>query len=543
MTPVLVGWWIAQHPRRAPEFQQLTFLRGRIGGARFAGESIVYSQAQAGAPLGVWLTPPDGQEPRFLGYPKADVLAARSNELALSIGRRFTGGERFVGTLAIVPVSGGVPREVLENVEDGDWDPPGVEFAVARSAGFLSGSELQYPIGHKIYGTAGGSIHSPRISRDGQRVAFLEDLAGVGIGGRVVVATREGQSKVLTAVWTTARGLAWSPRGDEVWFTASAKGSNQALRAVDLEGHARLVFEAPGSLSLWDTAPDGRVLLTRDYRSMAIVGVPPGESSEKDLSWFDTPGLASLSQDGQMLLFGDRFGIYLRRTNGEPAKRVLSSLGAFAGAWADDLSPDGSLVLATTALTDRLILVPTGPGNPRLLPNHQIASYSGARFFPDSRRILFNGREAGEAKLRSYVTDLSGSPPRPLSPPDTDTIALSISPDSRLAAAIGDRQGITLWPLDGGKERRVPNTFPEERPVAWTEDGSALWVFKRNELPAHIVRIDIASGKRYEAKKLVPPDVAGVYSIQEFQITPRGHAYFYGFHRILSELYVARELR
>jgi hypothetical protein len=44
-------------------------------------------------------------------------------------------------------------------------------------------------------------------------------------------------------------------------------------------------------------------------------------------------------------------------------------------------------------------------------------------------------------------------------------------------------------------------------------------------------------------KKISPADVAGVYSIGDFYITPSGHAYFYSFERVLSQLYVARHLR
>jgi hypothetical protein len=41
----------------------------------------------------------------------------------------------------------------------------------------------------------------------------------------------------------------------------------------------------------------------------------------------------------------------------------------------------------------------------------------------------------------------------------------------------------------------------------------------------------------------VPSDRAGVDSITEFAITRDGSAYFYGYTRLLSQLYVARGLR
>ena len=251
--------WVARGSlaaRSEPVYQQLTFDRGRIGGARFARAeaAIVYSQALGVAVPEVRLVMSGSPESRPLGHREADVLATRPGELALSIHRRYIGGERFSGTLATVPLNGGTPKELMLDVEDGDWDPSGTDFAVARSTGFGSDSWLEYPAGTRLY-KASGSIHSVRVSPDGQRVAFVEDPAGLGTGGFVRVAHRDGTSKVLTRKWVSARGLAWSPRGDEVWFTAAEARANRALRAVDLKGKERLVAESPGSLTLWDAPP------------------------------------------------------------------------------------------------------------------------------------------------------------------------------------------------------------------------------------------------------------------------------------------------
>jgi len=521
-------------PRSTPSFQRLTFNRGRISGARFGPAAVVYSQAIGGGAPEVQLTLAGSPESRPLGYTGTDILAARSGELALSTRRRFAGGERFVGTLAVAPMGGGAPRELLEDVEDADWDPSGVNLAVARSKGIGTASHLEYPIGRTLH-EAAGSVQSPRVSRDGRRVAFVEDPAGVGIGGRVVVVDDAGGLKVLTRDWASARGLAWSARGDEVWFTAAEDGDQRALRAVDLKGRDRVVLRVPGSLTLWDVDPDGRVLLTRDDERMSLVGVPPGASAERDLSWFDTAGLACLSRDGHLLLFGDRFGAYLRRTDGSPPVKL-----GLKDAYVDDLSPDGRLVLATTASGNQLILLPTGPGEQRLLPTHGMESYHGARWLPDGRRILFNARER-HRKQRSYVMDVSSGSPQALTP--EDTWALSVSSDGTLAAAIGTEDGISLWPIGGGPPRRVPGAEPRDRPVAWSSDGRSLWIFRRGEIPTHIDRLEIATGRRQLWKRLVPPDPAGVYSIDEFQITPSGHAYFYNYRRVLSELYVVQGLR
>jgi dipeptidyl aminopeptidase/acylaminoacyl peptidase len=235
------------------------------------------------------------------------------------------------------------------------------------------------------------------------------------------------------------------------------------------------------------------------------------------------------------LLFGDRFGIYLRATDGSPPIH----LGLKDG-FADDLSPDGKTVLATTQSGRQLLLVPTGAGKPQPVPAHGIESYSGARWFPDGRRILFNGRERGR-DLRSYIQDVKDGPPRPLTPENIR--ALSTSPDGEWAAAIGPSEAISLWPVAGGPPRPVQGSRPGERPVTWSADGRSLWLFRRGEVPAHVFRLDISTGRRQLWKTIVPADTAGVYSITQFWITPSAHAYFYSYTRLLSQLYLVRGLK
>jgi Tol biopolymer transport system component len=524
-------------PASTATFEQLTFARGRIGGARFAsdGQAVVYSQARTGPAPEVWrIDLADSPASRALGFPAGDVLAARAGGLALALRRRFVLGERFVGTLALAPVGGGSPHEVTENVEDADWDPSGAQLAVARSAGDAGGqSWIEY--GGRTLHKTGGSIRFVRVSRDGQHIAFLEDSTGRGSSGVVSVVDLNGQVTKLTDDWPSVRGLAWSTAGDEIWFTAGEVGVNRLLRAVNLRRQQRLVLQSPGSLTLWDIARDGRVLLTRDEEQRAVVGVPPGETSEREFSWFDNSALADLSDDGRWLLFRDRFGVYLRSTDGSPA----IDLG-LKDAFADELSPDGKTILATSQGGRQLLLVPRGAGDPKPLPTHGISGYSGAYWFPDGQRILFSGRETGH-NLRSYVQDIEGGPPRPLTAENTR--ALSISPDGEWAAAIGPEQAISLWPVAGGLSRPVRGSEPGDRPISWSADSKSLWLFRRGEVPAHVFRLNVDTGKRQLWKTLMPSDATGVYSIIEFRTTPTGHSYFYSYTRLLSQLYLVHGLR
>jgi len=532
----LLAWHATHRPSRAT-FQQLTFKHGRIASARFApdAQTIVYSEARAGEPLEVWFKLTGSPESRALGYAGADVLGiSRPGEVLLSLRPRYVGGERFSGTLARAPLAGdAAPREIVEDVEGADWDAEGARLAVVYSRGQGTPTRLDYPMGRTIYKT-NGSIRCPRISPDGQSVVFLEDAAGLGVEGSVRLVDLSGSGKALTKVWRDAQGLTWSPRGDAIWFTAGDGDSHRVLREVSVAGPQRVVAEVPGTLTVRDAARDGRVLVTQDDERISFFCAPPGEDHEVNLSWFDLSGVADLSADGRMVLSADRGGVYTRGTDGSPAVR----LGLPEG-YGDALSPDLKWALCTTRTTDQLVLLPIGAGEPRPLPQYGIASYAGALWFPDGERILFNGRERDHG-LRSYVMDLKGGTPRALTP--ENTWALSISRDGSTLAAISRGEGVSLWPVDGGAPQRVPGSRPGDRPVAWSPDARWLWLFRRNEVPARIERLEIATGRRQLWKTLVPAD-PGVYSLINFNITPTGSAYCYSYRRRLSDLYLIEGLR
>jgi hypothetical protein len=89
----------------------------------------------------------------------------------------------------------------------------------------------------------------------------------------------------------------------------------------------------------------------------------------------------------------------------------------------------------------------------------------------------------------------------------------------------------------------VKGSTDGDRPVAWSEDGRALWVYRRGAMPGQVYKLDIATGNRQPMMKLMPPDPAGVHLITEFATTPSGHAYAYTYTRQSSHLYLATGIK
>ena len=531
-TAALLLW-----PQPIATFEQVTFRRGRIGGARFTpdGRSVFYSEARQGNALEVWRYNL-GESPAStpVGYPAgSDVLAVHAGDVALALNRQFVLGERFVGTLAVAPMTGGAPHEKVEAVDDADWDPVTGQLVVARMLPGR-GSQIEFPLGTILY-TSAGAIRFLRVAPDGQRVAFLEDPSSRGISGTVTIVARDGTATKLTPSWASVRGLAWAPSGREIWFAAGPR-SKRALWAVTMSGKQRLLYDSPGSVTLWDIAADGRVLLSRDEDRRAIVVKAPDEAVERDLSWFDDSGVADISEDGRLIVMRDRGGLYLRGTDGSLPVNLLKE------GFADDISKDNETILAT--VNDALMVVPRGVGQPRELPKHNITGYHGARLLPDGRHVLFTGTVQKEDPGRSYVQAIDGgSPPRPITQPAF--WGQAVSPNGSQVAATSDGQPVSLWPVDGSGSKPVfvKGSEKDDRPVAWSDDGRSLWLFSRNDVPGPVYRLDIATGRREQWKMLIPPDASGVYAITEFTIAPSGRAYAYTYVRSLSQLYLAHGIR
>src|SRR6266508_3895523 len=134
-------------PASQPAFRQVTFRRGTVYGARFApdGRTIVYSAAWDGKPAELYATQADSPESRPLGLPSATLVGvSSSSELAVLLRRRFLLGFESAGTLARVPLNGGAPRELADDVTDADWSPDGHEPSRPK---YLAARAIEQPFG------------------------------------------------------------------------------------------------------------------------------------------------------------------------------------------------------------------------------------------------------------------------------------------------------------------------------------------------------------------------------------------------------------
>lgn len=546
----LTAVFIVQNGRTGsqPTFRQLTFRHGSLRGARLAadGRTVAYSAGWIGTPPQVYVIRPESPQSGSIGLVNSGVFSLSSQgELAIALGCRLNWGE-CTGTLAHVPITGGTPRELVRDVNGADWSPDGRNMAVVSFAG--GRYRLEYPTGTLLYEPPGWITYA-RISPLGDRVAFLDHPRLGDIGGSVVLIDAAGKRTTLSSDWKSLQGLAWSSTGDEIWFTGSrtGKGGSSALHAVSVTGRERTVFSSPGTLKLNDISRDGQVLLTRGTTRGGIMALGAGGTTDRELSWFDYSTVGDLSADGKTLLFyewgegvGAKSTIFLRTTDGGDAVRLGEGRPLA-------LSRDGQWTIAVQDDSSaQLVLLPTRTGDVRRMARGPIAEYlDWAAWSPDGRRIYFAARDASDVR-RTYVQDVDGGEPRPVTP--DGFVGLLLSPDGRMLATV-DRYGeYYLCPVDGRADPQPLGGYVDgDTLLQWAADGKSLFIRESGNLVLRIHRLDLSTGAREFWRELVPPDPAVLIDIGsdpgQVRITPDGRSYAYTYWTFEGELYVARGLK
>jgi dipeptidyl aminopeptidase/acylaminoacyl peptidase len=230
--------------------------------------------------------------------------------------------------------------------------------------------------------------------------------------------------------------------------------------------------------------------------------------------------------------------VYIRKTDGSAAVRLGEGRPLA-------LSPDGSTVLASVeppGSLPHLVLLPTGTGEAKSLPNERFVGFDAGQWLPDGKRVVFSANEK-DRPPRVYVRDLQAGKESPITP---DGVALeaatkTVSPDGRSVVAFSDNGKASVFPIDRGDPRPVAGLNPGDRVVQWTSDGRFLYVVRREEMPVKVWLLDPTTGDRRLFKEIVPAEPTN--SVWYFLITPDGQSYLCNFQRAFSNLYLVEGLR
>jgi len=469
---------------------------------------------------------------------------SKDGNLAVLVDHHVIVALMEAGTLATAPLSGGAPRQLLQDVTGADWSPDGRELAVTHFDPARRRWSLEYPIGTTLYDTSNW-LERPRVSRDGTRIVVLEHERPGDNRGFAAIVTVSGDHRVVTPEYTEIVRCAWSPAGDEVWFSADSTGSRPEMLAVNESGAIRHVLNIPGAVVLEDVKEDGRLLLQTQSLKGRMLARKAGEASDVELTWMDDQYLGDITQDGNTVLFteqgqggGPSYSTFIRSTDGaHPALRVGEGNGI-------RISPDRKYVLIVPAIPRKtLSIAPLGAGaTTEITFDLETAQVAGARWFSDGNRLILTGNEAGRPRRAFEYTILSKTL-RPITP---EGLAGSLmSPDERLLIVNDLENRRFLWRTDGTVSPLTPAIGAADFVLGWATDNRSVFIVgpdtgaRRRE----IFRVDTVSGRKVSIAVYGPLDVVGVGSLFPPVISADGRTYVYRYFQTFSDLFVSEVRR
>lgn len=289
-------------PGSGAQFREVTYRRGTLGNARFTpdGQNITYTAAWERSTPELYTVATNAVGGRTLDLTNIRLLAiSKSGELVVLLDAREIAALITPGNLARTSNSGGAPKPEIENVLDADFTPEGSALAIIRYVPDQQLCQVEFPIGKILHRNT--AVDDLRLSPNGKYLAFITHHDASDDRGNVVILRSTGEKVVTAPLYESAQGLAWTPSGDEIWFS-SPLGYGQ-IHALSLSGKIRDPLTVPGRLWLRDISGDGRLLVAQGIARRGIVVSSSDSQTQRDLSWLDFGYLRALSSDAKTILF------------------------------------------------------------------------------------------------------------------------------------------------------------------------------------------------------------------------------------------------
>jgi len=457
------GWLGAGYSRQPvtyapPSMRTLTYSGvDREPSAAPGGRLIAYASERDGGTQ-IWLKQHPGGDEVALTHGAIDAVPRISPDGSQVLFVRQEGTER---SLYRVPVVGGEPRKVLDDVWEADWSPDGSRIVIARNR-ISGGASTDFVL---IVDAAGQdareiarldniSLSSPRWSPDGTTIALVQTgtensdstllLVNVADGSKRVLSPPPPLGRLSALVWIGSGGSLLYTKSETIVVGQTAASSSQVVLQDVVSGEARSLMWLPSATGSLDVVGPGAIVLGSGYLRQNLREI--------------TLDGASAGSEGR----------WLTRGNSMDRQPVFS--------------PDGKWVLFSSNRSGNLDLwkLSTETGAIRRITEDQADDWDPA-FTPDGRNILWSSNRSGHFEIWMCAADGTGA--RQISQDGYDAENPTSTPDGAWIvynSANPAHTGIWKMRVDGTQATRVvpgswstPDTSPDGKYVAY-RTGSQL---------------------------------------------------------------------
>lgn len=346
--------------------------------------------------------------------------------------------------ISIVPSIGGQGRTVLRRphrqIQSAAWVPDtsrrALVFSARRRPHQAYGLSLLLPDADSTMSLTTPPLWSkgdmdPTLSPDGSRIAFVRSPVQ-GVGDVFVVSTSGGSPTRITSDSTTVDGLAWSPDGSEILYTARRAGVS----------------------GLWRVEADGN-------------GVPTLVRSASEGTVFSD---LTLSMQSAQLAYTQRSSQLDIWKLGRPSRVAEFTAEPLLSSTQDDTNPsiapggDRMVFVSTRSGTPEIWVAQSDGSNPTPLTSLNGPEIHSIAWSPTGSRLCFVARQNGKSNL--YVGSVSDGSSSRLTQTDSEDLIPRWSQDGRWIYFASNRTG--QW------EAWRVRSSPEPRSVQRVTTGGAV---------------------------------------------------------------------
>ncbi|HXG55764.1 MAG TPA: hypothetical protein VNJ03_10335 [Vicinamibacterales bacterium] len=407
-----------------------------------------------------------------------------------------------VATLYRVPILGGTPQRVIEDVDSRiSFSPDRTRFAFVRGApslrkGYVMVANVDGTGGRELASIGGSErllLHAPSWSPDGSTIlASVQSLKGAPHALVVAVDATTGAVTRLEHHWTFLTDIEWLPDGRSFAVVASEHGDGLQIWQVPYpQGERRRITNDLNTYTSVSFSGDGNSLLTVQAESTSHLWVAP----EKDLAGGRqitrgrerADGVSGLTwtPDGRLVYGSSASGrpeVWISNADGSGAHQLTNEPNP---SMHPDVTPDGRHIVfhRFTREGGNIWRMGIDGSDPKQL------THSGMNLSPHATNAFVYYVNPTSGWSRPWKVPLDGGDPVSLG--DHHLTLTGISPDGTRLVGIGwdekERRPVTaIMPVEGGPPQFVPEaTFYN---ATWSADGRGVTYWGPHEGALHLFR-------------------------------------------------------